>query len=47
MADALGVPEDCELVCFLPLGYPAEEMRRAKKKPFPVRAWFNAFGGEG
>ena len=44
MAAVLGVPEEYELVCFLPLGYPAEEARRANKKPFTERAWFNGMG---
>lgn len=43
MADVLGVPEDYELVCFLPLGVAAEPARRIKKKPFHQRAWFNGF----
>lgn len=45
MADALGVPEDYELVCFLPLGYPTEPARPAPKKPFEERAWFNGWEG--
>ena len=45
MADALGVPEDLELVCFLPLGYPAEPVGRVKKKPFEERARFNGWEG--
>jgi nitroreductase len=45
MADALGVPQDYELVCFLPLGYPAEEVRQASKKPFAERARFNGWEG--
>jgi nitroreductase len=45
MADALGVPKDDELVCFLPLGYPAEAVRPAPKKAFSERAWFNGWGG--
>lgn len=45
MADALGVPEDLELVCFLPLGYPAEPVGRVRKKPFEERARFNGWEG--
>jgi len=45
MADALGVPEEYELVCFLPLGYPAEAVRPARKKPFDERARFNGWEG--
>ena len=43
MADVLGVPQDYELVCFLPLGVAAESVRRVRKKPFHQRAWFNGF----
>lgn len=45
MADALGVPEDYELVCFLPLGYPAEPIKGARRKPFEERARFNGWEG--
>lgn len=45
MADVLGVPEEYDLVCYLPVGVPADEVRRgASKRPFGERAWFNAFG---
>ena len=45
MADVLGVPEEYELVCYLPVGVAAEEACcTAKKQPFESRAWFNAFG---
>ena len=45
MADVLGVPEEYELVCYLPVGVAAEEARcTAKKQPFESRAWFNTFG---
>ena len=44
MADILGVPEELELVCFLPVGKAAEEVRPPVKKPFEERAWFNGFG---
>ena len=43
MAQLLGVPEDHELVCFLPVGIPAEETRPTPKKPFTERAWFNGY----
>ena len=43
MADILGVPQDMELVCFLPVGKPAQEMKGPAKKPFAERAWFNGF----
>ena len=45
MANVLGVPDDYELVCYLPVGIAAEPARRtAKKQPFEARAWFNGFG---
>lgn len=44
MAAALGVPEDYELVAYLPVGIPADTARRAGRKPFDERAWFNGFG---
>jgi len=43
MADALGVPQDYELVCYLPVGVAKETPRRVPKKPFSERAWFNGF----
>lgn len=45
MADILGVPEQMELVCFLPVGKAADETSMPKKKPFDQRAWFNGFKG--
>ena len=44
MQEILGVPEDYELVCFLPVGIPADAAKRVTKKPFEERAWFNGFG---
>lgn len=44
LAGRLGVPSDYELVCILPVGVAAEPVRRAPKKPFEQRAWFNGFG---
>ena len=44
MAAMLGVPEDYELICYLPVGVPAEEYKLPEKKPFEERAWFNGFG---
>ena len=44
MASILGVPEDYHLVCYLPVGIPAEEIKAPEKKPFEERAWFNGFG---
>ena len=46
MADILGVPEEYELVCFLPVGIPAEGIRPVKKQSFGSRAWLNGFGKE-
>ena len=44
MARMLGVPEGYELICYLPVGVPAEEYKLPEKKPFEERAWFNGFG---
>ena len=44
MAAILGVPEEYELICFLPVGIPAEEIKAPKKQTFESRAWFNGFG---
>lgn len=46
MADILGVPQDMELVCFLPVGRAAEDVKAPVKKAFGERAWFNGFGKE-
>lgn len=46
MADILNVPEDYELVCFLPVGKAAEKAEMAHKKAFGERAWFNGFDNE-
>ncbi len=46
MADILGVPKEMELVCFLPVGKPAQEVKAPVKKAFHERAWFNGFGKE-
>jgi len=43
MADILGVPDNYELVCFLPVGVADEPIRFPKKKAFNERAWFNGF----
>lgn len=44
MAQILGVPEEYEMVAFLPVGIPAEEGTPVKKQPFEARAWLNGFG---
>lgn len=47
MARVLHVPAGYELVCFLPVGVPAEDDPAAPpQKPFAQRAWFNGFGAE-
>ena len=46
MADVLGVPEHIELVAYLPVGLPAEEGKRVRKKPCEERAWFNGYRAE-
>lgn len=44
MAQVLGVPDDYELVCFLPVGIAENEVKVPAKKTFEQRAWFNGFG---
>ena len=43
MGRILGVPEDYELVCFLPVGVAETEPHAPRKKEFDERAWFNGF----
>ena len=43
MAKILNVPDTYELVCFLPVGVPAEDIKAVKKKDFSQRAWINGF----
>lgn len=43
MAQILNVPDDYELVCFLPVGVACEETAAPKKRSFEERAWFNSF----
>lgn len=43
MAQILGVPDDYELVCFLPVGIAKSIPDLPKKKDFHERAWFNSF----
>ena len=43
MAQILGVPDEYELVCFLPVGIAESNLIVPKKKPFEERAWFNSF----
>lgn len=46
MAKILGVPDEYELVCVLPIGVAESEPVAPKKLPFEQRAWFNGFRGE-
>lgn len=43
MQKILGVPDEYELICFLPVGIPAEEIKPVKKHPFADRGWLNGF----
>ena len=47
MAHILGVPENYELVCVLPVGVAVSEPIPPKKKPASERAWFNGFRTDG
>lgn len=44
IAGILGVPEEYELVCVLPVGVAENDPAVPPKKPFEERAWFNHFG---
>ncbi|MBQ8791477.1 MAG: nitroreductase family protein [Ruminiclostridium sp.] len=44
MAQILGVPDEYELICFLPVGVAESEPVPPKKLDFSDRAWFNFFG---
>ena len=46
MAAILGVPEEYELIAYLPVGIPEAPGKRVRKKPLSERAWFNGFGKE-
>ena len=44
MAQVLGVPDEYELVCFLPIGIAEDDAPSGpQKKAFEERAWFNGF----
>jgi len=43
VADVLGVPDDYELVCILPVGAAAHPVSHVRKKSFEERAWFNGY----
>lgn len=47
MEKILKVPDDFEIVCFLPVGVAKEKIGLPKKKSFAERAWFNAFNPAG
>ena len=44
MQKILDVPDEYDLVCFLPVGIPSDEIKPVKKQPFAERAWLNGFG---
>ena len=44
LADLLGVPEEYDLVCILPIGKGISKTKAPVKKIFAERAWFNGFG---
>jgi len=44
IAELLQVPDGYDLVCILPVGKAADDVRPPKKKAFQDRAWFNRFG---
>ena len=46
MADVLGVPQEYELICYLPIGKAIEPTQKPVKRPISDRAWFNGFGKE-
>jgi len=46
MQKILGVPDEYELVCMLPIGVAAEPVTAREKLPFEERAWFNGFRTE-
>ncbi len=46
MAKILAIPENYELVCFLPIGIAEKAPLPPKKKAFEERAWFNFFPEE-
>jgi len=44
MQKLLGVPDEYELICFLPVGIAADAVKPPKKQPLEERAWLNGFG---
>lgn len=45
IAEILHVPQEYDLVAFLPVGIAESEPAAPKKRPFEARAWFNSFPG--
>lgn len=45
MAEILNIPDEYDLVCFLPVGIALEEIKVPGKKTFHERAWFNMYEG--
>lgn len=43
MQKILGVPDEYELICYLPVGIPAGDFPPLRKHPFESRAWLNGF----
>ena len=43
MAEILGLPAGCFVVCYLPVGVAEEEVKARAKKPFEERAWLNGY----
>lgn len=43
IAEILGLPEGHIVVCYLPVGIAAEEVKARAKKPFEERAWLNGY----
>ena len=46
MAKILDIPSNYDLVCYLPIGRPIDDVKRVNKKAFKDRAWFNKYKGE-
>ena len=46
MQKILGVPEEYELVCYLPVGIPEGQFPPLRKRPMEMRCWFNGFEKE-
>ena len=44
MGKLLGVPEEMQVLVYLPVGIPAEQLKRPVKKPLEERVWINGYG---